>query len=96
MKPVINTSNKTKSGTSVVAPVAAGVGVAGITAGGLAYLAKKKKDKEKVEIEEEQSLLETENQDDNAENTSNEEDKEWLYGLGLGLAAKREDQEDNI
>ena len=93
VKPV--KASTTKSSGVEVVPVAAGIGALGAVAGGTALLLKKKKDDE----DEEESLDddfgenpttvidENKKEDKPKQDTSNEEDKEWLHGLGLGLSA---------
>jgi hypothetical protein len=79
---------KGKSKNNNVVTTVAGVGLLGATAGGLAFLAKKKKEAEEAELKE----LEEESTEEE-ELMDTESDKEWLYGLGLGLAAKRDDSD---
>ena len=92
--PLPDSLPKKKSGTGVVKTLA-GVGLLGATAGGLAYLASKKKEKENEDLE---FLDDDELSEDSSKTAATQEEleeaadeKEWLYGLGLGLAAKNDD-----
>ena len=92
-KPIMSTK-QTKSGKGVVTTLA-GVSLLGATGAGLAFLAKKKKEEEEGELEylDDEELAEDGAQvvPDMEEDIDQEEEKEWLYGLGLGLAAKKSD-----
>ena len=94
IKPISKPTTKAKSGTGVIIPAVAGVGVAGATAGGLAYLAKQKKDSEDGELtyKDDEELAEQSKEGEEVEEEPidalddryEEEGKEWLYDLGLG------------
>ncbi len=92
-KPVLSTT-KAKSGKGIVTTLA-GISLLGATGGGLALLAKKKKEAEENELEYiDDDELDDSNQMIEDEEEDTEEEKEWLYGLGLGLAAKKSDIDD--
>ena len=84
------------SGVGVV-PIAAGIGAIGALAGGTALLIKKKKDEEEEEEQNEDDALLNDDPTAVVEKSvkgetpppspTKEGEKEWLHGLGLGLAA---------
>jgi len=94
-KPTGNISDIKKGGIGVGAAIA-GVGAAAGTAGVGGVLVKKKKDKDKNEENEDDEFnfeddefFDQKAEEDSQKDAKPEEsnDKEWLYGLGIGLAA---------
>ena len=101
VKPVTSSEEAKKQNTAALALGLGGLGALGVTGGGIAANKKEKEEEEEEKKDSEFELLES---GEGIQKEEEDDKKDWLYGLGIGLSAasivgkelsKDDDDDDN-